>query len=496
MTPPTSSSSRVTDLDLVRSSLEAEYDVREELGRGGMATVYRAIDRALGREVAVKVLPFTLAFDEALVERFQREARTAAQLEHPHIIPVYRVGRAGQVTYFVMQLLRGRSLSSLLQECGRLSAAEVRRVLLETGSALGYAAKRGVVHRDVKPDNILLDETGRCVVTDFGIAKSASDPKLTATGTAVGTPRYMSPEQARARDLDGRSDLYSLGVVAYECLVGHTPFDGGDAFAILMEHISAPVPRPALSTHEEWALFEVIERLLAKRPEDRFQSAEALADALGATARGGMVAPGGALARPEITPTRPSPAVAAGDGDSSGAIRRAAATASRVRTRAGAWLGARTRRFWATAAAALVGLAGAYQAAHIATTHRSRCPAAAAAEGDAAGGRPLTLLVDEAGRQRAGGELELYYDVCGLADDAPFTTQVVVARNQSGLRRLLGGGVEPVRATFDEEASGPATRRHRGIDLEDLPAGTYTATVSITDGGGRRRSREIVFPIR
>ncbi|HVE79712.1 MAG TPA: serine/threonine-protein kinase [Gemmatimonadaceae bacterium] len=483
---------RVTDLDLVRASLEAEYDVAAELGRGGMAVVYRAVDRALGREVAVKVLPFTLAFDEELVERFQREARTAAQLEHPHIIPVYRVGRAGQVSYFVMQLVRGRSLASLLRERSRLSAAEVRRILLEAGSALGYAAKRGVVHRDVKPDNILLDEAGRCVVTDFGIAKSASDGKLTATGTSVGTPRYMSPEQARAKPLDGRSDLYSLGVVAYECLVGHTPFEGGDAFAILMDHINAPVPRPALATHEEWALFEVIERLLAKRPEDRFADAEALAAALGAIDRG-AVAPH--PARAAITPTRPSPAVTLSSGARPGApgwlgVRVAA-------DRATAWLAARTRRFWGAAAAAGLAAVSGYYALHFVTKHGTRCPAVEAAAADAATRvRPLTLLLDAAGRQRAGGDLELYYDVCGLDEDAPFTTEVVISRNESGFRRLIGRGVEPVHATFDEEASGPATRRHRSIDLADLPEGSYTAEVVVTDGAGRRRTREIVFPIR
>ena len=299
-TTPTAPTIDQSDLDRVRAALGAEYDVAEELGRGGMAIVYRARERDLARDVAIKVLPFQFAFDEGFVERFQREARIAAQLEHPHIVPVYRVGQSGQVIHIVMKLLRGEPLSRRLRDRGRLPAAEVRRVITETAGALGYAAKRGIVHRDIKPDNIVLDEDDRCVVTDFGIARSAGDSKLTATGMSVGTPRYMSPEQARAQPLDGRSDLYSLGVVGYECLVGSPPFDGGDAFAILMQHIGAPVPRPALTTNDERATFDVIERMLAKDPAERFQSAEEVIAALG---QGNGVPPGRRAA--SISPTRP-----------------------------------------------------------------------------------------------------------------------------------------------------------------------------------------------
>ena len=209
------------ETDLVREALAAEYEIIEELGRGGMALVYRARDRQLEREVAIKVLPFSLAFDAEFVERFQREARTAAQLEHPNIIPIYRVGRSGRVIYFVMKFLRGGSLSTVLQERKKLTPPEIRRLLLEAGSALGYAAQRGIVHRDIKPDNIMFDEFGQCLLTDFGIAKAASGQKLTGTGMSIGTPHYMSPEQARAQAIDGRSDIYSLGVVAYQCLSGH-----------------------------------------------------------------------------------------------------------------------------------------------------------------------------------------------------------------------------------------------------------------------------------
>jgi serine/threonine protein kinase len=264
------------ELDLVREALATEYEIIEELGRGGMAMVYRAKDRQLEREVAVKVLPFSLAFDTEFVERFQREARTAAQLEHPNIIPIYRVGRSGRVIYFVMKFLRGSSLSHVLAARKKLNPPEIRRLLLEAGSALGYAAQRGIVHRDIKPDNIMFDEFGQSVLTDFGIAKAASGQKLTGTGMSIGTPHYMSPEQARAQPIDGRSDIYSLGIVAYQCLTGTVPYDGEDSFSIGYKHITEPIPTPSLITADERRLFEIIKRMLMKDPFDRFQTCEEL----------------------------------------------------------------------------------------------------------------------------------------------------------------------------------------------------------------------------
>ena len=285
-------SGEVTEADIVREALSTEYVIEEELGRGGMAIVYRARDRQLDRDVAIKVLPFSLAFDAEFVERFQREARTAAQLEHPNIIPIYRVGKAGRVTFFVMKYLRGQSLSHLLAQRGKLPAPEIRRLLIETGSALGYAAKRGVVHRDIKPDNIMFDDHGVCMVADFGIAKAAaSGQRLTGTGMSIGTPHYMSPEQARAQNTDGRSDIYSLGVLAYQCLVGKVPYDGDDSFSIGYKHIMEPLPEPQLDNPDERRLFEVIKKMLAKDPNERFQSCDELLLSL----EGQPVAPGGTV---------------------------------------------------------------------------------------------------------------------------------------------------------------------------------------------------------
>jgi serine/threonine protein kinase len=268
--------SALSELDVIREALATDYELREELGRGGMAIVFRALDLHLQREVALKVLPFSLAFDAEFVERFSREAKTSGSLEHPHIIPVYRVGRSGRVIFFVMKLLRGGALSKILEERRRLEPAEIRKLLTDVASALGYAHARGIVHRDIKPDNIMFDEFGQCVVTDFGIAKAGTNSRLTGTGMSIGTPHYMSPEQARAQAIDGRSDLYSLGIVAYQALVGELPYDGEDSFSIGYKHIMEPIPVPLLDTMDERRLFQIIKKLMMKDSVDRYQDADAL----------------------------------------------------------------------------------------------------------------------------------------------------------------------------------------------------------------------------
>jgi hypothetical protein len=272
-----------------------------------MALVYQARERELGREVAVKVLPFALGFDAEFVERFQREARTAAQLEHPNIIPIYRVGRSDRVIFFVMKFLRAGSLAGLLQKRGRLSAPEIRRLLVDCGSALAYAHQRGIVHRDMKPDNVMFDEFGQVLLTDFGIAKAMSGGRLTGTGMSIGTPHYMSPEQARAQAIDGRSDIYSLGVVAYQCLTGQVPFDGEDSFAIGYKHITEPLPQLALASADERQLFDTIRRMMMKDPGDRPQDC---AELIASLQRHPTAAPGSLInaAAPAATPLVPTAA--------------------------------------------------------------------------------------------------------------------------------------------------------------------------------------------
>src|SRR5438876_2050752 len=310
---PIQNPQELTELELVREQLKDEYEILDELGRGGMAIVFKAREKQLEREVAIKVLPFSLAFDKEFVERFQREARTSAKLEHPGIIPIYRVGKSGRVIYFVMKFLRGKPLASVLGARGSLPPAEIRQVLVQVSRALAYAHKSGIVHRDIKPDNIMFDEHGQAVVTDFGIAKAATGGKLTGTGMSIGTPHYMSPEQARAQSIDGRSDIYSLGVVAYQCLTGTVPYDGEDSFSIGYKHITEPIPTPSLITADERRIFEVIKRMLMKDPADRFQSCEELVASIQGqpTAAPGAVRASAAAvavgAGRASTPTVPSP---------------------------------------------------------------------------------------------------------------------------------------------------------------------------------------------
>jgi len=276
----------VTDYlhDRVVAAVGDQYLIEAEIGRGGMAAVFRALDLRLHRHVAIKALPPELAFNADVRTRFLREAQTAAQLSHPNIVPIYTVDERGGVVYFVMALVEGESLAARLSRQPRLSVDAVRRVLAEVADALDYAHACSVVHRDIKPDNILLDRTtGRAVVTDFGIARAAmGDARLTQTGVAVGTPAYMSPEQAMGdRDVDGRSDQYSLAIVGYQMLVGQTPFKAANTPAMLVKHLSE-IPRPVHESRPDVpaSLAAAIDRALSKKPEERWPSAGAFRDAL------------------------------------------------------------------------------------------------------------------------------------------------------------------------------------------------------------------------
>ena len=270
----------------VERALTAHYELDCEIGRGGMGIVYRAKDRRLKRQVAIKLLPPELAFRSEIKSRFLREAETAAQLSHPNIVPIYTVDEVEQLVFFVMAYVSGDNLAKRLHERGVLGVDETRRVVREVADALAYAHDRGVVHRDIKPDNIILDSvSGRPLVTDFGIARamdSTGDSRLTATGMAIGTPAYMSPEQAAGeRDIDGRSDLYSLGIVAYQMLTGEPPFTAGSTPAMLVKHISErPIPVEQRRADVPPDLARSVMVLLEKDPANRFLSASALVVAL------------------------------------------------------------------------------------------------------------------------------------------------------------------------------------------------------------------------
>ena len=280
MTSPT------TDFLDLQTALAGEYSLQRELGRGGMGIVYLARDVQLDRDVAIKVLPSHLARTPASRERFIREARTAAGLSHPHIVPIHRVVAGERFVFFVMSYVEGETLGDRLRTRGPLSATEATRVLREVAWALAYAHGRGIVHRDVKPDNILLEAaTGRALVTDFGIAHGGSAAASdTDPGKIMGTAHFMSPEQAASESVDGRSDLYALGVVGFLAVSGRLPFEAANLPALLVRQATETPPsvlRAAPGVPQ--SLGAVIDRCLARERDDRFPDGETMAAALAPT---------------------------------------------------------------------------------------------------------------------------------------------------------------------------------------------------------------------
>ena len=296
----------------VERVLAPTYELEKEIGRGGMGIVFLAKDARLKRNVAIKLLPPELAFRSEIRSRFLREAETAAQLSHPSIVPIYSVDEKQGLVYFVMAYVDGLNLAQLIHEKGALDPVEVRRIIREVADALAYGHERGVVHRDIKPDNILLDkQSGRPMVTDFGIARAISDgadARLTATGIAIGTPAFMSPEQSAGdRALDGRSDLYSLGVVAYQMLCGDLPFVANNTPALLVKHLSeAPVPIDRRSANVPADLSRAVMLCLEKNPSDRFASAKELVQALDSGNVPALPAPRPRVEATSANPYRPS----------------------------------------------------------------------------------------------------------------------------------------------------------------------------------------------
>ncbi len=273
-------------LEELRRATLGDYDIAGELGRGGMATVYLAHEIALERKVAIKVMaPALLQGGRGMADRFKREARTAAALSHPHIIPVYGVRESGRLLFFIMKYVHGRSLDAIVKDHGALPIKMVQAILAQAGSALDYAHRHGIIHRDIKPANIMLDVDGWAVVTDFGIAKVTQSQGLTVTGATIGTPTYMSPEQCAARDITGATDQYSLGVAAYEMLTGQVPFDADSVMSLMWKHFHEP-PRPIVERRPDCPpeLARAIERMLAKAPADRWPSLEEAIEAIGTPA--------------------------------------------------------------------------------------------------------------------------------------------------------------------------------------------------------------------
>jgi len=265
---------------LLGTTLNGRYRLEARIGAGGMSTVYRALDETLQRQVAVKLMNREVASDSDQLERFRREARAVAQLSHPHVVGVIDAGEDDGRPYIVFEYVEGETLKERIRRCGRLPIAEAVAYAIEVARALGAAHARHIVHRDVKPQNVLIDEEGSAKVTDFGIARTLDEDGLTADGRVLGTTDYVSPEQALGQPVTGQSDLYSLGIVLYEMLTGEVPFKGESQVAVAMKHVREALPdiqlrRPEVSA----ALAAVIDRATAKRQEDRYaDDAELIAD--------------------------------------------------------------------------------------------------------------------------------------------------------------------------------------------------------------------------
>jgi serine/threonine-protein kinase len=281
------------ELGLLRRATGNRYTVLRRLGGGGMAHVYHARHAALGSPLAIKVLHRHLARDPEMRTRFRREAESAARLAHPQVCPILDYGSSPDVEFIVMPYFAGGSLADALGATRTIAPDRAASIAVQVASALDYAHRRGIVHRDVKPDNVLFDAEGHAVLTDFGIATARFHARLTQTGRAMGTPHYMSPEQAMGRLVDGRSDLYAVGLLLYEMLVGFPPFDGADSYSVGYKHVhEEPVAPDVVDSGIPQALTAITMRLLSKSPADRHQRGNDLADALMAylTERGAAVA--------------------------------------------------------------------------------------------------------------------------------------------------------------------------------------------------------------
>lgn len=254
-----------------REALAPEYEVDRELGRGGMAVVFKATERELHRTVALKVLPPEMSMVPSIGERFKREARLAAALDHPNIIDIYRVGERGKLSFIAMRFVEGSALDEIIGRQGALPLPAILIVLRGAIGALAFAHERGTIHRDIKGGNILVDRDGRITVTDFGIARAMEETSLTASGAVIGTPTFMSPEQCAGRPLGPQCDQYAIGVVAYQMLTGSVPFQAESVIGLMHHHFNTPAPDVRqLRSGVPAELLDVVTRALAKKPEQRY----------------------------------------------------------------------------------------------------------------------------------------------------------------------------------------------------------------------------------
>lgn len=277
--------------------LGGRYQILERVGGGGMAVVYKAVDSALGRHVAIKVMNDSLSHDEDFIRRFDREARAAGSLSHPNVVHVFDVGREGHTHYIVMEYIEGASLMDLIEKRGRIPAEEAARIAAQVCDGLAHAHGKGIVHRDLKPHNVMYTLDGQYKLADFGISRTTGSSTITKTGFVMGSVHYFSPEQARGNQVSVRSDLYSLGVMLYEMVTGRLPFEGEEAVAIALKHLQEPVPDPrSIVPDLPESLCAVIFRAMEKDPEHRFQSAQEMSDALR------QLAPTGVDAPPQVDP--------------------------------------------------------------------------------------------------------------------------------------------------------------------------------------------------
>ena len=276
-------------------AIDGRYELRGLLGHGGMGAVFLAVELNLDRLVAIKVLPPTLAGDDEVLGRFQREAKTAARLDHPAIVPIYSVEEREGLHYFVMKFVPGVDLQDELSG-GAMEVERARELLWECAVALGHAHRRGVIHRDVKPANVMIDPGGRAVLTDFGIAKAARlGTQMTSTGQMLGTPQYMSPEQMDGVEVDGRADQYSLGMVGYHMLTGRSPFGEASLAALVVKQMSEdPEPISSVRSDVPKEMIDAIERAIRKKPDERFSTMEDFAAVLWPQRAGAMEGGGGA----------------------------------------------------------------------------------------------------------------------------------------------------------------------------------------------------------